>query len=118
MFKNSYTMKNFLKERKRKRDKEKSPLHPSYKEIETEIKEKDQKPPLSKEKKESGFEGLDDDQMGFWDECKEYIDKPYSEQTLKYERVPTGRFEECLHLHRDRERYLDFPPWEHRLCQS
>ena len=51
MFKNSYTMKNFLKERKRKRDKEKSPLHPSYKEIETEIKEKDQKPPLSKEKK-------------------------------------------------------------------
>ncbi len=33
----------FLKERKRKRDKEKSPLHPSYKERETEVKEKDEK---------------------------------------------------------------------------
>ena len=32
-----------LKERKRKRDKEKSPLHPSYKERETEVKEKDEK---------------------------------------------------------------------------
>ena len=32
-----------LKERKRKRDKEKSPLHPSYKERETEVKEKEEK---------------------------------------------------------------------------
>ena len=31
-FKNSYRLTGFLKERKRKRDKEKSPLHPSYKE--------------------------------------------------------------------------------------
>ena len=30
-FKNSYRLTGFLKERKRKRDKEKSPLHPSYK---------------------------------------------------------------------------------------
>jgi hypothetical protein len=40
-FKTSFTLRNFLKERKRKRDKEKSPLHPSYKERETEVKEKD-----------------------------------------------------------------------------
>ena len=39
-FKSSYRL---LKERKRKRDKEKSPLHPSYKERETEVKEKAQK---------------------------------------------------------------------------
>ena len=42
-FKNSYRLTGFLKERKRKRDKEKSPLHPSYKERETEVKEKDEK---------------------------------------------------------------------------
>ena len=38
-----YRLTGFLKERKRKRDKEKSPLHPSYKERETEVKEKAQK---------------------------------------------------------------------------
>ena len=42
-FKSSYRLTGFLKERKRKRDKEKSPLHPSYKEKETEVKEKAQK---------------------------------------------------------------------------
>ena len=42
-FKSSYRLTGFLKERKRKRDKEKSPLHPSYKERETEVKEKDEK---------------------------------------------------------------------------
>ncbi len=41
-FKSSYRLTGFLKERKRKRDKEKSPLHPSYKERETEVKEKAQ----------------------------------------------------------------------------
>ena len=80
MFKNSYTLKNFLKERKRKRDKEKSPLHPSYKELEKEFKEKGQK---KRERIGGGALDLDDDQMDFWDECKEYIDKPYSEQMVK-----------------------------------
>ena len=42
-FRNSYRLTGFLKERKRKRDKEKSPLHPSYKERETEVKEKEEK---------------------------------------------------------------------------
>ena len=32
MFRSSFSLTGFLKERKRKRDKEKSPLHPSYKE--------------------------------------------------------------------------------------
>ena len=43
MFRSSFSLTGFLKERKRKRDKEKSPLHPSYKERETELKEKAQK---------------------------------------------------------------------------
>ena len=41
LFRGSYTLRNFLKERKRKRDKEKSPLHPSYKK-ESGVKEKAQ----------------------------------------------------------------------------
>ena len=40
--KNSFSLTGFLKERKRKRDKKKSPLHPSYKE-ESGVKEKSQK---------------------------------------------------------------------------
>ena len=46
IFKGSYTLRNFLKERKRKRDKEKSPLHPSYKK-ESGVKDKAQNPSLS-----------------------------------------------------------------------
>ena len=44
-FRGSFSLTGFLKERKRKRDKEKSPLHPSYKERETTGKEKAQKDP-------------------------------------------------------------------------
>ena len=40
LFRSSFSLTGFLKERKRKRDKEKSPLHPSYKERETMLKEK------------------------------------------------------------------------------
>ena len=42
-FKSSYRLTGFLKERKRKREKKNSPLHPSYKERETEVKEKEEK---------------------------------------------------------------------------
>ena len=42
-FKNDYSLTGFLKERKRKREKKNSPLHPSYKETETEVKEKEEK---------------------------------------------------------------------------
>ena len=58
-----------LKERKRKRDKEKSPLHPSYKERETEVKEKAQKNIYI-----AGREV-------FHQECLGYVDK-YDEQRL------------------------------------
>jgi Zn-dependent peptidase ImmA (M78 family) len=39
IFKGTYTLRNFLKERKRKREKEKSPLHPSNK-VKSGVKEK------------------------------------------------------------------------------
>ena len=45
VFRSSFSLRGFLKERKRKRDKEKSPLHPSYKERETMLKEKSEKDP-------------------------------------------------------------------------
>ena len=68
-FKSSYRLTGFLKERKRKRDKEKSPLHPSYKERETEVKEKAQKNIYI-----AGREV-------FHQECLGYVDK-YDEQRL------------------------------------
>ena len=68
-FKSSYRLTGFLKERKRKRDKEKSPLHPSYKERETEVKEKAQKYIYI-----AGREV-------FHQECLGYVDK-YDEQRL------------------------------------
>jgi len=68
-FKNSYRLTGFLKERKRKRDKEKSPLHPSYKERETEVKEKAQK--------NIYIAGRED----FHQECLNYVGK-YDEQRL------------------------------------
>ena len=65
----TFSEKNILKERKRKRDKEKSPLHPSYKERETEVKEKAQKNIYI-----AGREV-------FHQECLGYVDK-YDEQRL------------------------------------
>ena len=69
VFRSSFSLRGFLKERKRKRDKEKSPLHPSYKERETEVKEKAQKNIYI-----AGREA-------FHQECLGYVDK-YDEQRL------------------------------------
>ena len=74
-FKNDYSLTGFLKERKRKREKKNSPLHPSYKERETEVKEKEEKT-LSLAELENF--ALDEDQIAFWNECKQFIGKEYS----------------------------------------
>ena len=66
--KNSFSLTGFLKERKRKRDKKKSPLHPSYKE-ESGVKDKAQKIIYI-----AGREA-------FHQECLGYVDK-YDEQRL------------------------------------
>ena len=81
-FKSSYRLTGFLKERKRKRDKEKSPLHPSYKERETEVKEKAQKTSLSTTRATSSE--IEERQKEFWAECEQY--------TSKYERLMVMKF--------------------------
>ena len=67
-FKNTYSLTGFFKERKRKRDKKGSPLHPSYKE-ESGVKDKAQKIIYI-----AGREA-------FHQECLSYVDK-YDEQRL------------------------------------
>ena len=67
-FKNTYSLTGFFKERKRKRDKKGSPLHPSYKE-ESGVKDKAQKIIYI-----AGREA-------FHQECLGYVDK-YDEQRL------------------------------------
>ena len=55
-FKDVFSLKKFLKERQRRKDKEKSPLHPPRKEKEIEEKEK-------KEKKGKFLKGVDDSEI-------------------------------------------------------
>ncbi len=67
LFRGSYTLRNFLKERKRKRDKEKSPLHPSYKK-ESGVKEKAQN--NKKTNKSRGLVDFDGRKDAFRQECQ------------------------------------------------
>ena len=81
-FKSSYTLKNFLKERKRKRDKEKSPLHPSYKERETEVKEKAQK---TNERAERNFaDALEKRREAFRQECYTFLGQYDAQQVADF----------------------------------
>lgn len=85
MFRSSFSLTGFLKERKRKRDKEKSPLHPSYKERETELKEKAQKNIYIAEREDFhqeclGYVGMYDEQRladfyNYWSEVNEKTGK-------------------------------------------
>lgn len=80
-FRNVFPLTGLLKERKRKRDKEKSPLHPSYKERETEGKEKGEKMSLC-DGRES--EGLEERQKAFWNELLQYEGKYGRKMLLKF----------------------------------
>ena len=80
-FRNVFPLTGLLKERKRKRDKEKSPLHPSYKERETMLKEKGEKMSLGKGR-ESG--GLEERQKAFWNELLLYEEKYGRDMLLKF----------------------------------
>ena len=64
-FKNVYSLTGFFKERKRKRDKKSSPLHPSYKE-ESGAVGKDYKLHIQQGGDASLFETR---QKAFWDAC-------------------------------------------------
>ena len=71
-FKHIFPLTGFLKERKRKRDKEKSPLHPSYKK-ESGVLEKDEKNSLSPLSRQVSV--LDERRKQFWAELEPYIGK-------------------------------------------
>ncbi len=82
IFKGTFTLRNFLKERKRKREKEKSPLHPSYKVKEREYKEKVQENTLSVGRDFSNVsEDLTNRRNAFRQQCLDRIEK-YDETTL------------------------------------
>ena len=78
-FKNIFPLSGFLKERKRKRDKEKSPLHPSYKK-ESGVLEKGKKSALSITRGKNS--DLKERQMAFWKELLKYEAK-YDHETLQ-----------------------------------
>ena len=87
--KSSFTLTGFLKERKRRRDKEKSPLHPSYKK-ESGVEEKAQNtlPPLSKNMETVGKGNLKERQQAFWAELEPYC----SDRGGKYKRKTVLKF--------------------------
>ena len=79
--KNSFSLTGFLKERKRKRDKKKSPLHPSYKE-ESGVKEKANTVYIYADSGDSGVgEDLESRRNAFFRECMSYKDE-YNEQMI------------------------------------
>ena len=77
MFKNTYSLTGFFKERKRKRDKKSSPLHPSYKE-ESGVLGKDYKLHIQQGGDASLFEIR---QKAFWDACLKF-EPEYDRQLL------------------------------------
>ena len=76
-FKNTYSLTGFFKERKRKRDKKSSPLHPSYKE-ESGVLGKDYKLHIQQRGDASLFEIR---QKAFWDACLKF-EPEYDRQLL------------------------------------
>ena len=74
--KNSFSLTGFLKERKRKRDKKKSPLHPSYKE-ESGVKEKSQK---TRHSDAHAKQDLEERKKAFWNELLKYENKYGAEE--------------------------------------
>jgi len=81
VFRSSFSLRGFLKERKRKRDKEKFPPDPLYKKTETEFKEKAQKMSLCKGRVSGG---LEERQKAFWNELLQYEEKYGREMLLKF----------------------------------
>ena len=81
IFKGSYTLRNFLKERKRKREKEKSPLHPSYK-VKSGVKDKGKMVYIYADSGDSGLgEDMESRRNAFYRECMSLKDD-YDEQMI------------------------------------
>ena len=79
-FKHVFPLTGFLKERKRKRDKENSPLHPSYKK-ESGVKEKDEKTIYIAGREQASFE---ERKKQFWAELEHYVGKYERQSVLKF----------------------------------
>ena len=89
-FKNDYSLTGFFKERKRKRDKKKSPLHPSYKE-ESGVVEKDEK--ITKKEGVDFGAALKAKQDAFWRTLLPYKEKygqPMLERFQAYWAAPVN----------------------------
>ena len=81
IFKGSYTLRNFLKERKRKREKEKSPLYPSYK-VKSGVKDKGKMVYIYADSGDSGLgEDMESRRNAFYRECMSLKDD-YDEQMI------------------------------------
>ena len=76
-FQNSYSLTGFFKERKRKREKKSSPLHPSYKEN-SGVVGKDYKLSLPPQRAKSNIESR---QHAFWEACLKF-ESEYDRQLL------------------------------------
>ena len=96
VFKGSFSLTGFLKERKRKREKKKSPLHPSYKETESEYKEKDENNIFFK-----GGENSEKRQKAIATEREEANAK--LEQEIRERKAGAVSYEEYLKLKSDAE---------------
>ena len=76
-FQNSYSLTGFFKERKKKREKKKSPLHPSYKEDSGVVEKREETTHTVRRE----IRDLTEKQMAFWLELEQYIGK-YDRQTV------------------------------------
>ena len=79
-FQNSYSLTGFFKERKKKREKKKSPLHPSYKE-DSGVVEKREEISLSVER---GGGVVEKRKKMFWAELEQYIGKYDRQMVLAF----------------------------------
>ena len=107
IFKGSYTLRNFLKERKRKREKEKSPLHPSYK-VKSGVKEKGRMVYIYADSGDSGEgEDLESRRNAFYRECMSFKDD-YDEQMI----MDFYAYYSTPNRHSKKMRFEDFEYWD------
>ena len=107
IFKGSYTLRNFLKERKRKREKEKSPLHPSYK-VKSGVKEKGRMVYIYADSGDSGEgEDLEPRRNAFYRECMSFKDD-YDEQMI----MDFYAYYSTPNRHSKKMRFEDFEYWD------
>ena len=106
-FKNTYSLTGFFKERKRKRDKKSSPLHPSYKE-ESGVKEKGKMVYIYADSGDSGEgEDLESRRNAFYRECMSFKDD-YDEQMI----MDFYAYYSTPNRHSKKMRFEDFEYWD------